>query len=115
MARKSRPDLFGQPLPDGLVYRENVLDPLRAENLIARFGDLPFQPFEFHGYLGNRRIVSYGGRYAYAGGATREAPPVPEFLQDLRLIAGKLASLEPARFAQVLVTEYARGAGIGWH
>jgi hypothetical protein len=32
---------------------------------------VPFKPFAFHGYLGNRRVVSFGWRYDY--GARAEA------------------------------------------
>lgn len=76
---------------------------------------LPFKPFEFHGHLGNRHIVSFGWRYDYAGRALRESDAIPEFLFPLREIAATLASLVPESLQQALVTQYVPGAGIGWH
>lgn len=83
--------------------------------LVARFADLPFQPFEFHGYLGKRRVVSFGWRYDYAGGTLRPSNAVPPFLLPLRDAAAKFAGIPADSLQQILITEYAAGAGIGWH
>ncbi|MEI9994573.1 MAG: alpha-ketoglutarate-dependent dioxygenase AlkB [Rhizomicrobium sp.] len=117
MAAKHQPDLFAAPAPqpDGLRYREAVLSPSEERAYAARFAALPFKPFEFHGYLGKRRIVSFGWRYDYAGHALRESVPIPDFLLPLRETAGAFAGLPAAGLQQALVTEYAAGAGIGWH
>jgi hypothetical protein len=50
---------------------------------------LPFKPFEFHGYLGKRRIVSFGWRYDYSGRALRPSTPIPDFLAPLRARGGR--------------------------
>src|SRR3954469_780597 len=98
MVRQSSPDLFAEALPEGLLYRENAVGGVQAEALVSEITRLPFKPFEFHGYLGNRRVVSYGWRYDYAGRALRESAPIPAFLLDLRVIAGELAGLAPEQF-----------------
>jgi alkylated DNA repair dioxygenase AlkB len=46
---------------------------------------------------------------------TKASDPMPDFLLPLRDIAADLAKLPAERFQQALVTEYAPGAGIGWH
>jgi alkylated DNA repair dioxygenase AlkB len=102
-------------LPDGFSYREDVISRRDEAALIAQFTALPFQPFEFHGYLGKRRIVSFGWRYDYAGRALRESSAIPDFLLPLRRTAAAFAGVPEDGLAQVLVTEYAAGAGIGWH
>jgi alkylated DNA repair dioxygenase AlkB len=112
--RGHQADLF-QPPPAGLVYRPEVVTEGMEAALVAAFSTLAFKPFEFHGYFGNRRVVSFGWRYDYAGRQVREAEPLPSFLWPLREQAGAIARLPPADFAQTLVTEYAPGAGIGWH
>lgn len=76
---------------------------------------LAFKPFEFHGYQGNRRIVSYGYRYDYTGRALRASEPMPDFLMSLREIASQFSGIAAERLEQALVTEYAPGAGIAWH
>jgi alkylated DNA repair dioxygenase AlkB len=110
-----RADYFTAALPDGMVYRPELLSQDEEDALVRRFESLPFRPFEFHGYLGNRRIVSYGWHYDYAGGALKQSAPMPGFLLPLREKAAVLAGLPSEKFAQALVTEYAPGAGIGWH
>lgn len=64
----TQPDLFVLPprLPEGFSYRENVISENEEANLVRVFDALPFKPFKFHGYLGNRRIVSFGWQYDYA-------------------------------------------------
>ncbi len=117
MARRiTQPSLFAEPdLPPGFLYREDLLSAAEERDFAARFAALPFQPFEFHGYLGKRRIVSYGFKYDYSGRALRESDPVPDFLFPLRERAAAFAGVEAERLEQALVTEYAPGAGIGWH
>lgn len=116
MAR-AQPDLFqSQPAwPDGLRYRAEVLTIAEEQALVAEIRTLPFKPFEFRGYLGRRRVVSFGWRYDYNASVLRQAAPVPDFLKPLRARAAGLAGLAPEAFEQALVTEYAPGAGIGWH
>lgn len=100
----------------GLQYQPEFIDPTSEADLLARVRTLPFREFEFHGYLGKRRIVSFGWRYEYSGrGELKKAEEIPDFLLGLRRRAGSFAQLEPEALQQVLVTEYRPGAGIGWH
>jgi alkylated DNA repair dioxygenase AlkB len=102
-------------LPEGLQYRPGLISPGEEAALAERIAALPFRPFEFHGYLGNRRTVSFGYRYDFGDQKVHEAEPIPDFLLPLRGRAAAFAELEPARLQHALVTEYAPGAGIGWH
>ena len=45
----------------------------------------------------------------------QRADAIPDYLAELRALAGQFAGLDPDALQQVLVTEYASGAGIGWH
>jgi alkylated DNA repair dioxygenase AlkB len=111
-----QPDLFAvQTPPEGFAYGEGLIPAALERGLLREIETLPFKPFEFHGFFGNRRIVSYGWRYDYAGRALQASDPMPDFLQPLRAIAADFAQLPVERFQQALVTEYAPGAGIGWH
>ena len=107
------PDLFGDSI--GFRYAENILSPDEERDLVRRFQALPFAPFEFHGYQGNRRIVSYGHRYDYAARTLRQAEAIPDFLAPLKDAAGRFSGIPAGNFRQALITEYAPGAGIGWH
>jgi alkylated DNA repair dioxygenase AlkB len=111
------PDLFDAKLraPEGFAYRDDVLSPAEERACAERFAALPFAPFEFHGFVGKRRIVSYGWRYDYGAERVRPAKPIPDFLLVLRERAAAIAHLAPEMLEQALVTEYAAGAAIGWH
>jgi alkylated DNA repair dioxygenase AlkB len=101
---------------EGLRYRPELIDHTAEDALVVRVRDLPFQEFEFHGYKGKRRVVSFGWKYDFSGGGQlRKADEIPEFLLDLRSRAALFAGTAPDAFQHVLVTEYGPGAGIGWH
>jgi len=100
----------------GFQYCPEFIDATNETELIACVQTLPFREFEFHGYLGKRRVVSFGWRYEYSGrGELKRVDEVPDFLLDLRRRAAKFAQLKPELLQQVLVTEYRAGSGIGWH
>ena len=101
---------------EGFRYQPALIDSADENALIAQVRGLPFREFEFHGYLGKRRVVSFGWQYDFSGGgALRKAEDIPEFLLPLRERAASFAELESDALQHVLVTEYAPGAGIGWH
>lgn len=100
---------------EGFSYRPQLLDQAEEETLLGHLRNLPFREFEFHGYTGKRRVVSFGWKYDFSGQKLREADEVPQFLQPLRTRAAAFAQRDPEAFEQILVTEYKPGAGIGWH
>ena len=60
-------------------------------------------------------MVSFGWHYDYGEARLHESDAVPDFLLPLRDAAAAFAGVAAASLQQVLVTEYAPGAGIGWH
>jgi len=101
---------------EGFQYQPALIDAPAEDALVAHARELPFQEFEFHGYKGKRRVVSFGWKYDFSGGGElRKADEIPEFLLKLRSHAASFAAVEPNAFQHVLVTEYGPGAGIGWH
>jgi alkylated DNA repair dioxygenase AlkB len=110
-------DLFSneQAMPEGFVYREEVISADEERQFAERFALLPFTPFEFHGFQGRRRVVSFGWRYDYGGRRIRPSAELPEYLLPLRERAAEVAGLAAESLQQILVTEYAPGAPIGWH
>jgi alkylated DNA repair dioxygenase AlkB len=105
----------GASTPPGFRYQADLLSPDEERDLVQRFADLPFRAFEFHGYLGKRRVLSFGWKYDFNTSALRESEPIPAFLAPVRERATTFAGLPPSALQQVLLTEYAPGAGIGWH
>jgi alkylated DNA repair dioxygenase AlkB len=107
-------DTGGAP-PPGFRYQAGLISADEERELAERFAELPFRAFEFHGYLGKRRVLSFGWQYDFGTSALREAAPMPPFLAAVRERAAGFADLPPSELQQVLLTEYAPGAGIGWH
>lgn len=102
-------------LPEGLAYREAFLGEGEEAELAGAMASLPFKAFEFHGFTGNRRTVSFGWRYAFDGSGLQVTEEIPAFLLPIRERAASLACLAADALEHVLITEYAPGAGIGWH
>jgi hypothetical protein len=110
------PDLFPTPAtPDGFRYLPEVFSPTEEQGFVAEFERLPLRPFEFHGHLGNRRIYTFGHKYVFAGQTPRSDTSIPPYFEPLLQIASRISGKSAAAFEQAMVTEYAPGAGIGWH
>jgi alkylated DNA repair dioxygenase AlkB len=113
----SQPDLFqaSPAMPEGFRYQPDFLTANEEHDLVERLADLPFKEFEFQGYRGKRRVLSYGWQYDFNRMELQRTEDMPAFLLPLRERAARLAGLEASEFQHVLLTEYAAGAGIGWH
>lgn len=105
----------GPALPEGFVYEREVISREHEARLLENFKGLPFKEFEFHGYLGKRRVVSFGWRYNFDESKLQKSNDIPEFLLPVREAAATFAGLKPTDLQHVLVTEYSAGAAIGWH
>jgi alkylated DNA repair dioxygenase AlkB len=121
MAKAQQPTLFEAPptLPrgilDGFVYRPDFLSRDEEADLAAWLGTLPFAAFQFRGYEGRRRVVSYGWQYDFTRSHLLKADDIPAELLAVRARAAKLAGHAPEELQQVLLNEYQPGAPIGWH
>ena len=114
----AQPGLFDDAppgLPEGFVYQPDFLGPQAAVATVARLDPLPFAAFQFHGFEGHRRVVSFGWRYDFNEGGLKRADPLPDWLSALAREAAAFAGLAADAFEQVLINQYPPGAGIGWH
>jgi alkylated DNA repair dioxygenase AlkB len=102
-------------LPDGFRYRPDLIDEEEERSLVAEIERLPFKAFEFHGFEGKRRVVSFGWRYDFNEGKLSQAEAIPDFLLAVRAKAARFAGLDEGALEQLLATEYEPGASIGWH
>jgi len=69
------PGLFGEvdpspatsssSLPQGFRYQRELVTPHHERDLLRHIEPLAFREFEFHGFSGKRRVVSFGWRYDY--------------------------------------------------
>lgn len=114
MPKALQAELF-DALPEGLRYEADALTAREERALLNALPALPFKEFEFHGFLGKRRTVSFGWRYDFNGGAFQKIEPIPALLLPARDRAAEFAGCDPSSLEHALVTEYRPGAGIGWH
>jgi alkylated DNA repair dioxygenase AlkB len=103
------------PLPDGFKYQPDLVSTTEEQALVSEIEKLPFKEFEFHGFVGKRRTVSFGWHYDFGDATLRSAEEIPSFLVSLRDAAAAFASIPTEQLQHALVTEYSPGAAIGWH
>jgi alkylated DNA repair dioxygenase AlkB len=110
-------DLFQPPpaRPGGFKYHPDFLSADEERNLVEWLATLPFKEFEFQGYRGKRRVISFGWRYDFNKMELQRTEDMPAVLLPLRERAACFADLGCSDLQHVLLTEYAAGAGIGWH
>jgi alkylated DNA repair dioxygenase AlkB len=101
--------------PQGFRYAPELLTEANEQDLILKLEKLKFTPFEFHGFVGKRRVASFGWRYDFNRGGLQKTDDVPAFLGPVLEAAAEFSEIPTSKLQQVLVTEYSPGAAIGWH
>src|SRR5215210_793107 len=101
--------------PEGFRYQAEVLPVEEEQKLVEQIRELPLKEFEFHGYVGKRRTISYGWHYDFGEEKLHQADKMPAFLQITREHAAIFAGLASEDLPHALVTEYSTGTTIGWH
>ena len=109
-------ELFAPPPPvAGLRLVPEAVSEAEEARLAGLIDAAPLAPFQFGQWQGKRLTVHYGSAYDYQRGRPTEAPPVPDWLMNLRARLASLMGREPEAFVQGLLIRYDPGAGIGWH
>jgi alkylated DNA repair dioxygenase AlkB len=103
------------PAPEGFRYQAELLPIAEERALVEWFGGLPLKEFEFHGYSGKRRVMSFGWHYSFETSRLEQAAEMPVLLLDLQERAAGFAGLVAEELPHALVTEYSPGTTIGWH
>ena len=102
-------------LPEGFVYRPDVIFAAEEDTLLQSLHTLAFGEVRMRGQVARRRTIHFGWTYGYETWRVEPGPMIPAFLLGLRARAAALAGVAPDAMAEVLVTHYPPGAGIGWH
>jgi alkylated DNA repair dioxygenase AlkB len=111
-------DLFAGELPPlvpGLTLVEEAITRDEETALAKHLDDAPLAPFQFGQWEGKRLTANYGSAYDYQRARPIPAPPLPEWLVDLRARLAPQLGRDPADFVQGLLIRYDPDAGIGWH
>jgi hypothetical protein len=91
----------GTAVPKGFQYRENLIIEEEESSLASALGELNLKLFEFHGHLGNRRVVSFGYRYDYSRAVVEAAEEPPTVLKMLLFRIAEFAGRPAEEFEQV--------------
>ena len=101
--------------PDGFLYVPEFVPPEEERGLLEHVTAAPFREIRMRGQVALRRTAHYGWDYGYESWKLTPATPVPGWLLPLRQRAAPLIGIDASAFEEVLLTEYPRGSGIGWH
>ncbi|MGQ0810765.1 MAG: alpha-ketoglutarate-dependent dioxygenase AlkB [Nitrospiraceae bacterium] len=100
--------------PLGLLYHSSFISTQEESDLIEQVRHLPFYNIKMHGVIAKRQVIHFGWVYGYESRKITLGPPLPAFLTPLRARAAELIDRAPGELAEVLITQYPPGAGIGW-
>lgn len=101
--------------PEGLVFQPEIMTETEETAFLDVIKTLPFGAFRMHGVDAKRRVVRFGLHYVAGSAAMTPASDFPLSLEALRVRAAAVAGIPTHVLSESLVTEYAPGAGIGWH
>lgn len=104
-----------QVLPEGFRTRNDFLAEAEEADLAARFRAMEFQELRMHGVTARRRVIQYGYKYSFETFKMTEGPELPDFLLPIRDRAAAFAGVPSTELSEGLLTEYSKGATIGWH
>ncbi len=102
-------------MPEGLIYVPGFVTEAEERDVLAVLARFELHPYVLHETPSRRLVRSFG--LALVGGAGEAVPaaPIPAGLEWLRNRCAGLMEREPGELADLLVTRYPPGAGIGWH
>jgi len=116
--RPEQSELFGAAapaLPEGFVYRLEILTIEEERALLAEIARLPLEPAKYKEYTARRRVAYFGHDYDFSANRLGDAPPIPGFLEALRARLARWMGIAPDEFVTALVAEYSPGTPLGWH
>jgi alkylated DNA repair dioxygenase AlkB len=102
-------------LPEGFLYHDEIISTAEESALLDGLRALAFGEVRMRGQVARRSTIHFGWTYGYESWRVEPGPPLPDFLLGLRARVAPLAAVDAEALAEVLVTHYPPGAGIGWH
>lgn len=107
--------LLGGDLPEGFIYRPHFISADEQRTFVERIEQLSFAEIKMHGVVLKRRAAHFGRGYEYESGRLASAAEIPDYFLPLPARVAAFAGRDANEFAELLVTDYPAGAGIGWH
>jgi alkylated DNA repair protein (DNA oxidative demethylase) len=101
--------------PEGLRYLVDFLTAEEEAQVLRVLDEIAFAPVVMRGQAAKRTVAHYGYDYRYESWDLVPTDPLPAPLTWLCDRCAALADVASDAFAQVLISRYPPGAGIGWH
>ncbi|KTD18417.1 alpha-ketoglutarate-dependent dioxygenase AlkB [Legionella jordanis] len=101
--------------PQGFLYIPDFLKGNEEEELITQIKNLEWEEVRMHGVTARRRVVHFGLNYTYDNRSISPTSAPPVFLDFVLERAAHLLRIKTEELAEILITDYPAGAGIGWH
>jgi DNA oxidative demethylase len=108
-------DLHPQKEPSFIKIYPEIISSTEEEELLARLKILHWKEVRMHGVVAKRKVVHYGLDYTYDSGAVSPTDPPPKFLHSLLGRVADILNIPTNQIAEILITHYPAGSGIGWH
>jgi DNA oxidative demethylase len=102
-------------LPEGLIYAPGFLAEAEERDLLTVLATFDLHPYVLHDTPSRRLVRSFGLALVTGAYDAGPAAPIPAELSWIRDRCAALMGREPEELADLLVTRYPPGAGIGWH
>ncbi|RYY58741.1 MAG: alpha-ketoglutarate-dependent dioxygenase AlkB [Chitinophagaceae bacterium] len=102
-------------MPEGFTYVPDFIGPEEEDALLAAIRGEELKPMLFQGYEAKRRVASYGSDWSFERRVLSPGRPIPAPFRPLLERVAAFAGLPPARFGELLLTEYPPGSVINWH
>jgi hypothetical protein len=99
--------LFEPDLPSGFRYRAELIGTDYEERLLDEIARVELAPFVMRGVEARRRVAFFGASYGRA-----DAPPIPDFLLDLRERVASWSGVGSEAFGMALSNEYRPGSPV---
>lgn len=102
-------------VPEGLIYVPGFVTEAEERDVLAVLATFELRPYVLHDTPSRRLVRSFGLTLVAGADDAVPAAPIPAGLEWLRNRCAGLMEREPGELADLLVTRYPPGAGIGWH
>lgn len=99
----------------GLEYQPELISADEERQILDHIEALDYDEIHMHGQVAKRTVRQFGLKYEFGSWKLERTAPLPSELHPARAAAAELAGVATGEFAQILVSRYPEGAGIGWH
>src|SRR5438045_8709602 len=101
--------------PEGFIYVPGFITDEEEMSVVKEIEKLELRNMIFQGYTANRKTASFGYDYNFDKRSLSKGKDIPPIFNSLIKKVGEYISVDPEKFAELLVTEYPIGSVINWH